>query len=111
MSHHPAPNPPEVAYKPSAGTTDPEEASRLLAEKRREARLQREREEQERLQREEAERYMSEYVHILDRKNCSSRPLPLSQYTFTKCPGKVAKNWSTGGQKSERDNRLRLNVL
>lgn len=41
---------------PSAGTTDPEAASRLLAEKRREARLQREREEQERLQREEAER-------------------------------------------------------
>ncbi|XP_026195203.1 ensconsin isoform X2 [Anabas testudineus] len=60
MSHHPAPNPPEVAYKPSAGTTDPEEASRLLAEKRREARLQREREEQERLQREEAERQSRE---------------------------------------------------
>ncbi|XP_074548723.1 ensconsin isoform X2 [Halichoeres trimaculatus] len=47
---------PEVACKPSAGTTDPGAASRLLAEKRREARLQREREEQERLQREEAER-------------------------------------------------------
>lgn len=42
--------------RPSAGTTDRVEASRLLAEKRREARLQREREEQERLQREEAER-------------------------------------------------------
>lgn len=69
MSHHPALHPPEVACKPSAGTTDPEEASRLLAEKRREARLQREREEQERLQREEAERYMSEHVHLLDRKN------------------------------------------
>lgn len=51
-----APQPPEVMFRPSAGTTDPEEASRLLAEKRREARLQREREEQERLQREEAER-------------------------------------------------------
>ncbi|TKS86963.1 Ensconsin Epithelial microtubule-associated protein of 115 kDa [Collichthys lucidus] len=50
------PQPPEVMFRPSAGTTDPEEASRLLAEKRREARLQREREEQERLQREEAER-------------------------------------------------------
>ncbi|XP_028251423.1 ensconsin isoform X4 [Parambassis ranga] len=47
---------PEVTCRPPAGTTDPEEASRLLAEKRREARLQREKEEQERLQREEAER-------------------------------------------------------
>ncbi|XP_039992908.1 ensconsin isoform X4 [Xiphias gladius] len=53
---HPAPQPPEVVSRPSAGTRDPEEASRLLAEKRREARLQREREEQERLQKEEAER-------------------------------------------------------
>ncbi|XP_018559217.1 ensconsin isoform X1 [Lates calcarifer] len=52
----PAPQPPEVVSRPSAGTTDPEEASRNLAEKRREARLQREREEQERLQKEEAER-------------------------------------------------------
>ncbi|XP_025756906.1 ensconsin isoform X3 [Oreochromis niloticus] len=51
-----APQTPEVTSRPSAGTTDPEEASRLLAEKRREARLQREKEEQERLQREEAER-------------------------------------------------------
>ncbi|XP_036450043.1 ensconsin [Colossoma macropomum] len=42
--------------RPSAGTTDPEEASRLLAEKRRQARLQREREEEERKQREEMER-------------------------------------------------------
>lgn len=52
----PAPQTPEVMSRPSAGTTDPEEASRLLAEKRREARLQREKKEQERLQREEAER-------------------------------------------------------
>ncbi|KAG7240576.1 hypothetical protein INR49_026725 [Caranx melampygus] len=36
------------AHKPSAGTTDPEEASRILAEKRRLAREQREREEEER---------------------------------------------------------------
>ncbi|KAI4885256.1 hypothetical protein NFI96_018854 [Prochilodus magdalenae] len=42
--------------RPSAGTTDPEEASRLLAEKRRQARLQREREEEERKHREEIER-------------------------------------------------------
>ncbi|XP_063765751.1 MAP7 domain-containing protein 2-like isoform X3 [Eleginops maclovinus] len=50
------PQPPEVTCRPSAGTTDAEQASRLLAERRREARQQREREEQERLQREEAER-------------------------------------------------------
>lgn len=43
--------------RPSAGTMDPEEASRLLAEKRREARLKREREEEESLRREEFERY------------------------------------------------------
>uniref|UniRef100_A0A4W6EDC3 Ensconsin n=1 Tax=Lates calcarifer TaxID=8187 RepID=A0A4W6EDC3_LATCA len=43
------------AHKPSAGTTDPEEASRILAEKRRLAREQREREEEERrLQEEQA---------------------------------------------------------
>ncbi|KAF0044000.1 hypothetical protein F2P81_003158 [Scophthalmus maximus] len=53
---HRAPLPPEVVSRPSAGTTDPEEASRLLAERRREARLQREREERDRLQQEEAER-------------------------------------------------------
>ncbi|XP_014910712.1 ensconsin isoform X3 [Poecilia latipinna] len=50
------PQPAEVMLRPSAGTTDPKEALRLLAEKRREARMQREKEEQERLQREEAER-------------------------------------------------------
>ncbi|XP_041703027.1 ensconsin-like [Coregonus clupeaformis] len=43
--------------RPSAGTMDPEEASRLLAEKRREARLKREREEEESLCREGLERY------------------------------------------------------
>ncbi|XP_037550765.1 ensconsin-like [Nematolebias whitei] len=47
---------PEVLIRSSAGSSDLEKASRLLAEKRREARLQREKEKQERLQREEAER-------------------------------------------------------
>lgn len=42
--------------KTSAGTTDPEEATRLLAEKRRLAREQREKEERERREREELER-------------------------------------------------------
>ncbi|XP_070698357.1 ensconsin [Pempheris klunzingeri] len=65
------PQPPEVmCSRPSAGTSDPEEASRLLAEKRREARLQREREEQERLQREEAERRSREE---LERKRTEER--------------------------------------
>ncbi|XP_036405597.1 ensconsin [Megalops cyprinoides] len=48
--------PPAAMGKPSAGTTDPEEATRLLAEKRRQAREQKEREEEERRQMEEAER-------------------------------------------------------
>ncbi|TNM95809.1 hypothetical protein fugu_016892 [Takifugu bimaculatus] len=51
-----APRPPQVLPKPPTGATSPEEASRLLAERRREARLKREREEQERLQRETEER-------------------------------------------------------
>ncbi|XP_039734929.1 ensconsin isoform X1 [Pteropus medius] len=42
--------------KTSAGTTDPEEATRLLAEKRRLAREQREKEEREKREREELER-------------------------------------------------------
>ncbi|XP_070705451.1 ensconsin isoform X2 [Pempheris klunzingeri] len=48
------------AHKPSAGTTDPEEASRILAENRRLAREQREREEEERRQQEEQARLAKE---------------------------------------------------
>uniref|UniRef100_A0A3Q2X323 Microtubule associated protein 7 n=1 Tax=Haplochromis burtoni TaxID=8153 RepID=A0A3Q2X323_HAPBU len=55
------------AHKPSAGTTDPEEASRILAEKRRLAREQREREEEERRRQEEQARCagwaVCEHVH------------------------------------------------
>ncbi|XP_061771104.1 MAP7 domain-containing protein 1a isoform X2 [Nerophis ophidion] len=46
--------------KPTAGTNDPEEAARILAEKRRQAREQREREEQGRRQQEETERILRE---------------------------------------------------
>ncbi|XP_061479933.1 ensconsin isoform X2 [Rhineura floridana] len=53
-------SPSPVCSKPSAGTTDPEEATRLLSEKRRLAREQREREEQERREREETERQKKE---------------------------------------------------
>ncbi|KAM6083956.1 ensconsin isoform 3-T3 [Theristicus caerulescens] len=59
----PAPSalsPPPPPTKTSAGTTDPEEATRLLTEKRRLAREQREREEQERREREELERQKKE---------------------------------------------------
>ncbi|XP_040857236.1 MAP7 domain-containing protein 2 isoform X1 [Ochotona curzoniae] len=42
--------------KPTAGTTDAEEAAKILAEKRRQARLQKEQEEQERLEKEEQDR-------------------------------------------------------
>ncbi|XP_064870347.1 MAP7 domain-containing protein 1-like [Oncorhynchus nerka] len=45
-----------LASRPSAGTNDPEEAARVLAEKRRQAREQREREEQERLEQEKRKR-------------------------------------------------------
>uniref|UniRef100_A0A8D1RG61 MAP7 domain containing 1 n=1 Tax=Sus scrofa TaxID=9823 RepID=A0A8D1RG61_PIG len=48
LTSPPAPAPPVTPSKPMAGTTDREEATRLLAEKRRQAREQREREEQER---------------------------------------------------------------
>lgn len=49
LTSPPAPAPPVTpTSKPMAGTTDREEATRLLAEKRRQAREQREREEQER---------------------------------------------------------------
>nr|XP_020483514.1 ensconsin-like isoform X1 [Labrus bergylta]XP_020483521.1 ensconsin-like isoform X1 [Labrus bergylta] len=64
------PQPPDVTCRTSGGTTDQEAASRLLAEKRREARLQREREEQERLQREEADRRSREE---LERKRSEER--------------------------------------
>ncbi|XP_050805530.1 ensconsin isoform X2 [Gopherus flavomarginatus] len=56
----PATSPSPVSSKASAGTTDPEEATRLLTEKRRLAREQREREEQERKEREETERLKKE---------------------------------------------------
>ncbi|XP_058527530.1 ensconsin isoform X4 [Ochotona princeps] len=62
----PAPSPTVTAVtavaspKTSAGTTDPEEATRLLAEKRRLAREQREKEERERREREELERQKRE---------------------------------------------------
>lgn len=50
---------PVPSGKPMAGTTDPEEASRILAEKRRQAREQRQREELERREEEEKERFAS----------------------------------------------------
>ncbi|XP_008119648.1 MAP7 domain-containing protein 1 isoform X1 [Anolis carolinensis] len=51
---------PTTPGKPMAGTTDREEAARLLAEKRRQAREQREREEQERREQEEQMRHLAE---------------------------------------------------
>ncbi|CAN9507421.1 unnamed protein product [Ophioblennius macclurei] len=48
------------AHRPMAGTTDPEEASRILTENRRLAREQREREEEERRQQEEQARIAKE---------------------------------------------------
>ncbi|XP_036030320.1 MAP7 domain-containing protein 2 isoform X2 [Onychomys torridus] len=48
------------AGKPTAGTTDAGEAAKILAEKRRQARLQKEQEEQERLEKEEQDRLEKE---------------------------------------------------
>ncbi|XP_069708067.1 ensconsin isoform X2 [Phaenicophaeus curvirostris] len=56
----PALSPLSATIKTPAGTTDPEEATRMLTEKRRLAREQREREEQERREREELERQKKE---------------------------------------------------
>ncbi|XP_069802425.1 MAP7 domain-containing protein 2 isoform X2 [Dendropsophus ebraccatus] len=50
----------ESSSKMTAGTTDADEAAKILAEKRRQARLQKEQEEQERREREEAERQKME---------------------------------------------------
>ncbi|XP_008830354.1 MAP7 domain-containing protein 1 isoform X2 [Nannospalax galili] len=56
----PAAAPPVTPSKPMAGTTDREEATRLLSEKRRQAREQREREEQERKLQAERDKRMRE---------------------------------------------------
>ncbi|XP_014636751.1 PREDICTED: ensconsin [Ceratotherium simum simum] len=61
----PVPGPPSTVTasaspKTSAGTTDPEEATRLLAEKRRLAREQRDKEEREKREKEELERQQRE---------------------------------------------------
>ncbi|XP_030073766.1 MAP7 domain-containing protein 1 isoform X6 [Microcaecilia unicolor] len=56
----PAPISASSPSKPLAGTTDPEEAVRLLTEKRRQAREQREREEQEKREQEEREKRLKE---------------------------------------------------
>ncbi|KAG8582857.1 hypothetical protein GDO81_008203 [Engystomops pustulosus] len=53
---------PSVTNKPFAGTTDPGEATRILAEKRKLARELREREEQEKREREEEERRKKEEI-------------------------------------------------
>lgn len=47
-----------ASWKPTAGTTDAGEAAKILAEKRRQARLQKEQEEQQRLEKEEQDRYV-----------------------------------------------------
>ncbi|XP_054427943.1 MAP7 domain-containing protein 1 isoform X2 [Pteronotus mesoamericanus] len=60
LTSPPVPSPSAAPSKPMAGTTDREEATRLLAEKRRQAREQREREEQERRLQAERDKRMRE---------------------------------------------------
>nr|XP_046157963.1 MAP7 domain-containing protein 1-like isoform X9 [Oncorhynchus gorbuscha] len=55
-----SPAPASSSAKPMAGTNNPEEAARILAEKRRQAREQREREEQEKRELEEREKVLRE---------------------------------------------------
>ncbi|XP_051527020.1 MAP7 domain-containing protein 1-like isoform X2 [Myxocyprinus asiaticus] len=55
-----SPEPGPLAAKPTAGTNDPEEAARVLAEKRRQAREQREKEEQEKRELEQRSRALRE---------------------------------------------------
>ncbi|XP_077599457.1 uncharacterized protein LOC144214712 isoform X6 [Stigmatopora nigra] len=57
---------PASTGRPSAGTNDPEEAARVLAEKRRQAREQRGREEQERQEREHKNRILREEAMARD---------------------------------------------
>uniref|UniRef100_A0A1A8Q6X9 Microtubule-associated protein 7 domain containing 1b n=1 Tax=Nothobranchius rachovii TaxID=451742 RepID=A0A1A8Q6X9_9TELE len=59
----PSPRPPPTS-KTSAGTNDPEEAARVLAEKRRQAREQREREEREHLDQEQHIRVLREETMV-----------------------------------------------
>jgi hypothetical protein len=66
--------------KPTAGTTDAGEAAKILAEKRRQARLQKEQEEQERLEKKEQERY--EVLRISVCKDWVERLVCLSFYGF-----------------------------
>ncbi|KAJ8278186.1 hypothetical protein GJAV_G00084850 [Gymnothorax javanicus] len=60
MDRSAEPSPVTPTGRSLAGTHDAEEASRLLAERRRQARLQKEQEEKQRLQREEEERIRAE---------------------------------------------------
>ncbi|XP_051991404.1 MAP7 domain-containing protein 1-like isoform X3 [Xyrauchen texanus] len=55
-----SPEPGPLVAKPTAGTSDPEEAARVLAEKRRQAREQREREEQDKREQEQRSRALRE---------------------------------------------------
>lgn len=61
--------------KPTAGTTDAGEAAKILAEKRRQARLQKEQEEQERLEKEEQDRYggAQSFAAISRKKGCGGK--------------------------------------
>lgn len=105
-----------IQSRATAGTTDPEEASRLLAEKRRQARLQREREQEEYRQREETERWGERKTHTKQNSNFSNFFLNVVKvYSCVLvrgcvCLGKREKNWPIGELRSERDMRQRPEV-
>lgn len=101
VSSHPA-------HKPSAGTTDREEASRILAENRRLAREQREREEEERRQQEEqarsADTAACKYVRFYERGGGWYR-LFIFEWA-----GWLRRKWLVARLRSEQRERRRLSV-
>uniref|UniRef100_A0A672FY37 Microtubule-associated protein 7a n=1 Tax=Salarias fasciatus TaxID=181472 RepID=A0A672FY37_SALFA len=90
------------AQRPSAGTTDPEEASRILAENRRLAREQREREEEERKQQEEQARYAGRHGRR------TPRPPTAPEVSTSFCTDWRRRRWLGVRRRSERRERRRL---
>ncbi|KAJ8390623.1 hypothetical protein AAFF_G00102290 [Aldrovandia affinis] len=91
------PSPLTPTGKPIAGTTDAEEASRLLAERRRQARLQKELEDQQRRERQEEERLSMEELR---RRQVEARARQVEE----------SKRVEMEKQRQEQESRLREKV-
>ncbi|XP_075718600.1 ensconsin isoform X2 [Rhinoderma darwinii] len=93
---------PTVTNKPFAGTTDPGEATRILAEKRRLARGQREREEQEKREREEEERMKKEEIAQRQAMERARREEEAKQQEAEQKENQEKKNQEKEHQEKER---------